>query len=188
MTVTTAQFIPDAVATTYDDVSEDIRTTVTWFHRQYGGDLQELMADANTIFMRAYLTYNDRNKQSFPAWARFLTWKILMEGLRRRLMRSTRCPQVTTIETMFSTPAHQHRLVDLLDELSTEGQLVVWLVLDTPQELRFLLRERMDKRAERPSRDNWRKALWEYLEETVGWTRRRILRTFAEIGEELSKS
>lgn len=171
-----------AATETYADVEKLIYDTAWKFRKQFGGDIDELIADANTHFMRAYTaTSFDPLKSCFTTWVRNIVWRGLLADhttARRRRVR------VIPTDVEFQEPAKEDRsgkIGEMLTELSEDAKMVVSLVLQPPAELYYESVRRGDKPR------NLRSALRDYLH-TIGWGLERVAESFSEIKDVLSES
>ncbi len=171
-----------AAEATYEDVKDLIHWSVSKFVRQYGGDFEDLVGEANLIFAelyagtgRAFVRQGNRSFTSALAW---LISHQLRDQLRYRIYRKNRCA-VTYKETTPERPDQNQRqwLTDFVDELSADAVTIVKIILETPDTV--LRQELEDIREVQP-----KKSLMAYLKQ-LGWSIDRIKHSFREIEEAL---
>lgn len=166
---------------TYDDVKRLIYQTVHRFYKRYGGDLQELQAQANLIFLESYESH-DPEKAQFSTWLVFTLWKRLQGNLRRDLRHRELAPTVALGNITMPDRTH-FDLDQFMDELSEDARTVASLVLDLPMDIRLSLETRKQRKGwdRQTPCENIKGALVEFLWD-LGWTTQRIGESFREIG------
>lgn len=171
------------ITTTYEDVEHLIRHTVRRFMRRYpcAGDFDDLVADANTIFMRAYRTYDEDNGK-FTNWLGFLIYKILLEGVRRKAMRGARMKmEYAEMDLVGAMPKERFDLDEYAHGLSEDAKTVMRLTIDAPMEVLLSITQRG-----RQSPVAVKASLREYLKD-LGWASSRVTESFSEITKALSQ-
>lgn len=158
-----------AMEETYSELMNLVFDTSHKFVRRYGGEIQETISEANEHYMAAYHSYKPE-KGSFSNWVRFRVWNGLMETVRKRLMRQSRCAQVE-VDLDFGVDPSPFRLFELMDELSDESKQVVDIIINTPG---VVFRE------EGGDSPNLRDVLRSYLRK-LGWSAIQITESFQEI-------
>jgi hypothetical protein len=164
----------DAMTETYLDVKDDINRTVLQIYAKYGrviGSVDDLLADANLLFVQAYDRFDRNRGASFSTWVRGFVWRGLTELVRRRVNKNRLAKKIVHREVYIH---HEFDFVDLLDSLSDDAKHVIKLVVQTPKELMEIMSQGQPAR----------KCLVSYLKE-VGWNQSRISETFSEIGSAL---
>jgi len=164
-----ATLAPTACADTYHEVADLLRKIAWDFHRRFGGDIDELIADANYHFMHAYLhpTF-DSSRARFSTWMAHVVWRQLVRDRRRRR-------KVLFCSDLEDVPCQEDAwsLSQFAEGLSADAGTVLELIRETPQELQSVLFDGT------PSRNQ--KRLSQYLTESLGWTAERIHESFREI-------
>lgn len=162
----------DCMKEGYEDLKNLLYHTAHKFQSTYGGDFDELMSISNLAFVKAYNSYTS-SMGAMTTWVRFCAWHAMLhERTNETKARRTRQEDKET-KTVRPNP-----LVDILDELSEDAKRIVRLVLTTPPELQELIES---------SGGNVRRIkpiLSSYLQ-SIGWGRRQIELSFAEIKEAL---
>jgi hypothetical protein len=152
-----------------------IKTLARKFKERYGADYDELLSEADTIFMRAVRTHNPERR--FTNWLGFLLMKLWMENMRRRAMRNTRLPCVWKDMSRVRQPVQpSFDILGLLDQLSDDAKTVVKLVIEPSPNIDLNVAERGGKDTPR----NVRCAVKEHLRD-LKWTWKRIRESFQEI-------
>ena len=123
-----------ALEETYDSVKHWIYKIVWDFQRQYGGEFDELFAEANLAFVLSMKKYN-------PKKGKITTWlyKSITVHLRNYRRHEYIKNQVLT-EEHHSTNATLF-IADFLSELSTDALMVLTLFLETPLQVFDVARE-----------------------------------------------
>lgn len=167
----------DVLNETYIDVEKLIKYTVHQFIRQYGGDFEELAAEANLLFIHAHDKY-DESKGKLVSWIRFYISKNLLESLRRDLMRNKRVPRIALDLELVASTRREFKLNDLLEDVSNDAATVLRLAVETPIELR----RQFEYKGGKPR--NIRSCLRAFLIK-AGWCSSRVTEAFEEIGSAL---
>lgn len=172
----------DALATTYEDSLEVIRRTVAIFHSRFSGDFEELMCEANILFMLSYDSWEEA-KGNFENWLTYRIRRGLMDTLRKAQYRKA-CAKM---EPLIQDPMDQ---MDFLPfdqeamEVSADAKLVCRLLFDTPRDLAEAIFATDVEDALDKSTGRTRFVLGQGLAK-IGWTVDRISETFTEISEVL---
>lgn len=166
------------IETCYEMVQPIIERTVRKFWLQYGGNLDDLLANANTAFMRAWHAnrggYRGNHKNFAYAVKRWV-WALMFDEYRSNVNRAVRYGE--TIHDEFidqHADNKEYKLLELLDSLGEDAKIIAGLVIDTPPEL---LRTICNKGGE-PR--NWRSTIREHLR-ACGWGAARVSAAFADI-------
>lgn len=75
---------PTTSTEAYSMVEKQIRLYVHRFRKQYGGDYDELLSEANLVFCEVWRLYSP-SKGSIEAWTAHTSWTGLTDLLRKRL-------------------------------------------------------------------------------------------------------
>jgi len=178
--MTTATLRKDAMTETYEDVRDLIFETCWKFQKGHGGDIEELIAEANKLFVLAYNSYNSEKSQ-------FTTWVVtsIKNGLKRFVQTEWRQSHASLARIKEHNPSKYERtepfsVLDLLDEMEKDAHIILQLFLDTPREvfedavcsgkkpkhIQVCIRRRLGNRLRQ-----------------MGWTIRRITESFDEIAK-----
>jgi hypothetical protein len=164
-----------AAEETYKDSTKTLTETVGAFQRRYGGDLAELRADADSMFMKAY----DQEPAPHLTWEQHLRgwiWFGLFDLYRVRARRAVSTP-IIHMEFPQEIQAKKEEVWDeetFVAELTPDACTVLQLTLHTPKELHATAEEKGG------SPRNVRSTLRKYLR-GLGWTTRRVTESFQEI-------
>ena len=103
-----------AVEQTYMDVENLIRKTVWKFQKKYGGEFDELFAQANLIYMLAYNDY-ERGRSQFTTWLHFR----IIKGLQQQLRENYKTPRINDEVTNLEEIAvfYPKKSMNLLEDL-----------------------------------------------------------------------
>jgi DNA-directed RNA polymerase specialized sigma24 family protein len=168
----------------YRDCKAILYHTVIRFKRRYGGDLDDLVSEANEAFLRACYSWREEGGASLKTWVRSKVWHALLKARRKQARRHRLLPTVGAAERLLAG-LPQPRAFDLpglLRELSEGAAEAARLAVEPP--LDVLLAARRHGRGKRLHAGARRQAVREYLAE-LGWSVRRINAAFREIREAL---
>lgn len=165
----------DAITETYQDIQNLIYDVVWKFKKAHGGDFDEMVSEANVIYMDAYLNHNP-NRANFTSWLyRKLIWG-LSERHRTLLLKNHR-EQTSGEMYEFSSPTVRRPFYELLTELGQDARTIVELILEMPE----VMEQNALSNGTTPR--NIQSALHIYLKTFFGWTEKHVLDTFREIAE-----
>lgn len=159
----------DAITETYIDVEKLIYDTAHKFRKRYGGDLEEIISQANYLFVMSYYHNYKQINISFTSRVRHYIWHGLLSDLRKEHLSKRYREQ----DIIFHT-GPKLGFVELLDEVGNDAKNVINLILDTPEELLTII---TDKRC---SPKQSRTVIKEHLKK-IGWSLDRIRNSFNEI-------
>ncbi len=162
----------------YQDVKEVIQQAVFYFARKYGGDYEELLGEANLLFVEAYQRHKE-DKANFKVWVKYFITKQLLERLRTKLYKKARCKQVFKDLANIKAPQPDFNLSDFIDELPADAAEVVKLIFYSPPDIDLSVQQRGGYTPHR-----FKLALMEYLSD-LGWGVEQILSVFTSIKEAL---
>ena len=165
------------VAETYKDVEKLIYSTVWQVVRRYGGHFDDLLSEANQVFLEAYESFD--GSSSFTNWLRFNVWWRLVDVQRSTHRERSRYVPVEDVDIAERTRS-DWRMQDMIEELTEDAALVVKLVVETPAELEQVYR------AKGGEARNLRSSIRQYLIE-MGWTAARIAESFVEVRRALGE-
>lgn len=138
------------------------------FYRNYGGDLQEITADAYYLFTDACQTYEEKAPLGY--WIGVRVWWGLIDERKQKLRRRQR--EISTDsppEQTYTEPLN----FDWWNGLSTDAREVVEVALNPPPDVMCL-------RPVRTCKDISQYMIQRYLQD-CGWTRRRVREAFKEV-------
>lgn len=158
-----------AIQITYEDTLHNLEVVAQKFHKDYGGDLEEIRADALLHWMHAYEKYDPHRGARFDTWINYYIYRQLQRENRYRVLRKMRLKELPLIEVVTQA---RFDLDMFLSELSDDAQRCVNLVLDPPKHIR----KELDEKKPATFKDTLRRYL-----SNVGWTTRRITESFSEI-------
>jgi hypothetical protein len=162
---------------TYLEVENLIRKEVWRITKKFGGDYDELLAEANVIFMAAWDSYDLNCGTQFTTWlVNQIRWG-LTEQVRNRIRAGKRFSRVDAEQ--LSGGYRNWKPSDLLDELGEDARLVASLVIDTPADIAWIY-ERKGGQAR-----NLRSTIRDYLAD-LGWSTMRIAESFREVARALT--
>lgn len=170
------------ITETYSDVRSLLDKLVRSHKRRYGGNYDDLRADANSLFVEAYDSFDD-NKGDFFTWVKYFVWIRLLYA-RRLQLRETKRYEDYDPDFVGRNDPNYFNLDEFLDGLSEDAAYVVRMALNPPKKIvRMLTRgERTGGTRGRPKEMGH--AIREYLTK-IGWTFRRVATSFNEIRKAL---
>jgi len=179
--MTAATLRKDALTETYEDAKDLIFDTCWDFQRGHGGDIEELIAEANKIFVLAYNSYNSEE-------SKFTTWLVtsIKNGLKTLIRTEWRQshPSLARIKEHFPYQEYEQTksfsVLELLDEMERDAHIILWLFLDTPKEV--FASAVIEGKKSKHIQVCMRKRLYNRLRQ-LGWTIRRITESFEEIAQ-----
>lgn len=170
---------------TYKDMRELISATVRKFWNAYGGDLDDLHAQANLLFIYALDDYDSSKGAKLSTWltirirtglldyrkAGYKSKHLLIEDLLADGLSPDFIEAKSKIKKNFS-------VMELLDELGQDAHVVLWLFLTTPKEV---MQDILDsKKRVDGVRSCMKNRLYNRLRQ-MDWTIRRIREAFDEV-------
>lgn len=159
-------------ATAFQEHRPLIRHIVKCFVRRYGGDREDIEAQANLAFVKAVEDW-DPSRGPLSKRLGYVVWRRLLEGRRKERRRPV-------APLTFDVP--DRRGFDprrLLREVGEEAGLVLRLIFD---DATVLLEMTKTPRKNKPSWRAYRRGLVRVLA-AAGWTAAETARAFAEIKE-----
>ena len=164
--------------------SDYVQAIVGKFVRRYGGDWEDLLAEANLLFCRAHYQYMAGCRPSGKPVTGTYTqivyswlWMGLLDKYRPQVEARKRATVVQG-EAVYTVADKPFDVVRWSLDLSDDAQCVLDLVMDTPR----VLQEAINTKGGTPR--NIRSAVREALY-GAGWSRCRVNTTFKEIKEAL---
>lgn len=114
-----------AVEQTFLEVRETIRRTARSFALRHGGDVEELEAEGNYHFLRAYQLYRPE-KGPFDLWVKRRVYYQLLETARNMARTNARLPRTALKDYHAKRDGYE----TLVGELGEEAREVLSLVLE----------------------------------------------------------
>ena len=142
--------------------------TACKFYRNFGGDLQEITADAFYLFTTACQSYKDKAPLGY--WIGRRVWWGLLDERRQKLRRRRHEQASASPPERSYEDSHDY---DWQDDLSNDAKEVVEAALQPPPDVVCL-------RSERPHKDVSRHMIERYFRD-CGWTRKRVRKAFREV-------
>ena len=171
----------DAVTETFYDVRKLIYGTVWQFQKQHGGDFDEMVAEANLIYIKAFMSHNP-SKGKFSTWLCFCLGKGLID-FRRFIREENRYVSIEHFEDwgeyQIQTPPRS-TFLELINEVSSDTKTIIDLLMEPTNELQTAL---MKKKSVKYYH---KQALRAHLTSVLGWSNSRIKESFQEIVEVLN--
>lgn len=172
----TAVNAADETARDYEAVRALIYATVRDYRRGHGGDLEEMIGEANLAFLKGRLKYRPE-ASALTTWTRHVVTRALQTADRRRARRHAVRP---TVPLTGDVPDRRRASVaEVLEEVTRDARLAALAVLEPPLDVKINARTCGGGEGSVPS---LRMALKEYLGD-LGWSAARVCDVFQELNE-----
>lgn len=176
----------DILTETYKDMRGLVSETAYRFWRIHGGDLDDLKAQANLIFIHAVDDYDSSKGAKISTWIAYRIKKRLLD-----YMRSGYVPIHSSIgledddDFNFESKSNENlSIIELLDEMEHDAHIILYLFLNTPKEVIESVFNDKNFRLDHAG-GKMRNRLRNRLRQ-MGWTIRRIKKAFAEVKSKTS--
>jgi len=192
----------DILTETYKDMRGLVSETAFRFWATYGGDLDDLKAQANLIFIHAVDDYDSSKGTKLSTWIAYRIRKRLLDYIRNNyepvhlsldyLKTEYGVDNTHFLYEDFSfiegdldfamsklRPDESFSVIELLDELEQDAHIVLYLFLSTPKEVIKSIFDNKKFRLDHTG-GKMRNRLCNRLRQ-MGWTIRRIKKAFEEI-------
>jgi hypothetical protein len=176
-----------AIECTHEEVNGLVIDTALQFSKAYGGETDELVAEARLLFMKCYWRYVNHyrktgsNDGTFTHYIRMKIWYGLLDNARRIARRRKRLTPGVDLSALSARQGSSFTPEAFVANLSDDAAYVARLALDPPTPVRQRAASKRGEQA--PS--SIRAAVVEFLKD-VGWGAGRIRTTFREIREALT--
>ena len=172
----------DTKTQTYEDVQKLIYKMCHLFRRRHGGEFEELVAEANVAFCKAYEHWRANGGACFSTYLATAIYRRLLDKKRTARRRAHVWKEGQWYDFQVPAPAGGwQRLSALVEGLSEDAKTIVQLVLDTPAELLSEVKSRGGKSC------NWRTSILDHLADDAGWKQNRVSRAFQEVRAALAE-
>lgn len=166
---------------TYKDVQKLIFATAWDFWNIYGGSIDDLIGQANLIFIEALDDYDSSRGTKLTTWVAFRIKKGMLDYRRNQNRNKYKPTYFSIVERplkIYPLSDKEFSVMELLDELGQDAHIVLQLFFDTPREIMVDIRnshQRIDY-VQAAVRNRLRNRLRQ-----MGWTMKRIRKAFDEI-------
>ncbi len=170
----------DILEETYKDM-EKLILKVTWkFQTRYGGEIDDLIGQANLLFILAFDEYDESKKTQLSTWL----WHYINRGLWNYIKTENHKNNHISIDdedkNINPQTSDSFSILELLDELEQDTLLIIRLFLETPNELiASILNEGKQMNH---IQGFMRRRLRNRLKQ-LGWTLKRVTEAFDKIKE-----
>ena len=164
------------------DIQKALTSKARWFARKFGGEAEEVYAEASALFVAACQKW-DEGRGPVGKWVRFYVSKELMESAETKMRRHRLLPRTSNDVLHALTVEDPEPFVpaELNSRLDEDAAMDVRLVLETPKAMMRMLRTRRRQiRSAEPEEIGVRTVLRSYLQD-LGWGLNRIRSTFGRI-------
>jgi len=172
----------DILTETYTDMRGLVSEMAWRFWKAHGGDLDDLKAQANLIFIHAVDNY-DSSRAALTNWIAYRIKKDLHRYLHNGYVpehRSIGIEHDDEVNFEFESKSKENfSVMELLDEMEQDTRIVLCLFLNTPKEVILSIFDDKKCRLDHTG-GKMRNRLRNRLRQ-MGWTIRRIKEAFEEI-------
>ena len=175
------QTLREAVLTeTYKDMRGLVIQTAVNFHKRYGGDLEELISEANLWFILSVDTH-DPKKAKLSTWIVVSVWRRLLCFMTKEYRQSHQPLNTSNEEEEEETQndpeaKKEFRLIlDIVGDLDESAKEVLWLLIEPP----VALDAEFTRWKYRPK--HVRQDLRRFLCQRMNWTVKEVRTAFREI-------
>lgn len=173
----------DILTETYKDMRGLVSETAWRFWVAHGGDLDDLKAQANLIFIYAIDDYDSSKGTKISTWIAYRIKKRLLDYMRSGYVpthSSIGIEHDTEKDFDFESKSNENlSVIELLDEMEQDARIVLCLFLDTPKEVLLTIFNDKNFRYDHAGgcvRNRLRNRLRQ-----MGWNIKRIKKVFDEI-------
>jgi DNA-directed RNA polymerase specialized sigma subunit len=99
-------------------------------HREIGGNIDEMIACAGLLFVKAVNCYNDSRNMSLASWIRKVVWDDTYSARRNELVRAKYHAKGETDFSLVADTRSAFSLSELLEDLSQDARNLVELTLN----------------------------------------------------------
>lgn len=177
------KLLRDAAGEAYIDSRPQLIGICKKFKERYGGDLDDLISEADEHFTDIFLTH-DPDRADFKSDVGFRVWKRLLETKEREANRNRKLPRVKFEDYPEREPPPPFNFDEFTSGLSLRTKLILHLALNPPPDVQIDATLSSDI-IDGYSPNNLRVALLGFLRD-VGWARNAVLESFREVREFLS--
>lgn len=178
----TPETTPKNPEETYALVKNLIFDQVYKFHRQFGGDFDDLVGEAHEAFLITHSEYITGHASSGRAYRdnyateiRRSVWYCLFDAMRLRTRRQAAAPFCYIAEGQdFAAHEHEFKYEQWIEDLSDDARFTVKLMLDPPEEIEAVAMVKGGQPR------NYRSTVRDWLQQH-GWNSERISRVFNEV-------
>jgi len=195
-TINTPEELPADASEAFELVIGLVKECVRKFYMQYPGSISDYMGDANLQFVKTHKQYKTGIRPGgapydisfnkalwFDMWYNLLATKRLQAQRAERVGIHSECDIASNADTQHyasiletsSDNKSTFNLSEFAEELSNDGQTLLSLIMDTPQELSDIIDSKGGELR------NIRSSTKAWLKSKNKWGRARIRDTFAEL-------
>lgn len=156
------------------------------FNNQYGGEFDDIIGEANLIFVTAYKKF-DASRGALTTWIYCKVWHGLVGKARRYAKEAKKATEYAEVKRVDENLRQQGCvrpntfLLEFMDSVSKEAREIITLALDMPDDVVQLAIQYGGQPR------NARDAIKRHFYEEAGWTWRQVRASFNEIKEVLKR-
>lgn len=142
---------------------------------KYGGELDEVLAEANLQYSRIYKKYKPAEAH-FEQWLSFSVSRLLIEVVRKRARRNRLCGRVVVdlSHVMQEVKSQYSTFEDFCSTLTADELVIVSVVI-------MIERQSVRTSIKKISRTAMRLRTMTQLCEKQGWTKKRFIRAYESV-------
>ena len=171
----------DALTETYKDVKALIKNIVWKFFKIHGGSFEELEAEANYAFIKAY-DKHDSNRSEFTTYLYHSVWNSLLNFRYNDPTFKKIKNQVDEILSIIPIKQNDFYVIDLIDEFKNDTKTILNLVFDIPKDFQSLMEKKHTTKDGKQIK-KMENCVYDYLRNNIKWKRSKIKKAFEEITE-----
>ena len=170
-------------AETYEDIKLLIKNVIWKFIKQYGGVFDELEAEANFTFVKAYKMYNEKDRRNvkFTTYLHNSIWNSLMVFKFKHPSFKNVKNNADEILSIIPIKKSKFSIVDFIDELTEDSKTILALIFDLPNDLQITIKKECIEKGNKNKKV--KSCISNYLSDKIGWTDIQIKTSFNEIAE-----
>jgi hypothetical protein len=176
----------DAKTEAYQQYQKVVYSICWKFYKKYGGNLSEIFAEANKLFLVAFNSF-DPSKSKLSTWlhTKIYGGLICYRNQTECISKQRHITKIITVEdlTLYEKPYDQFILDELYDELLGDSLLVAKLFFNPPSDFINFSYELSVKLNYTKTRT--KKVISLYLSEKKRWNQNRITNAFNQLKEKL---
>lgn len=173
---------PDPATETYESVEKLIYHFAWKFAKKYRRDFDELHAEANLAYVRAYNSYEPGHGTLLSSYVGTCIHRHLLDLVRKDMRRpsqssltGTEGDQIPVEDSIADDPT-----TSLLQDLTDDARMLINLVISTPDDLKQVIEEKGGQPR------NYRSSIKLYAWDHLGWEWDRVLLACEELGDALN--
>ncbi len=125
----------EVLTETYEDLQKLVYKTAWEFWKSHGGDIDDLIAQANLIFIDAFDTYDSECGTELSTWVVSSVWYKLLGYVRKENGDRPHTQIDKVFVETFPTANKNFSVLELIDEMTQDAHIVLRLFFETPRDV-----------------------------------------------------